>query len=44
MLDFSNTHYFREFLNEMIDESLEHENAARAPRDYLGGSRVGHAC
>ena len=26
MLDFSNTHYFREFLNEMIDESLEHEN------------------
>ena len=44
MLDFSNTRYFREFLNEMIDESLEHENAARAPRDYLGGSRVGHAC
>ena len=44
MLDFSNTKYFREFLNEMIDESLEHENSIRPPREYLGGSRVGHAC
>ena len=44
MLDFSNTRYFREFVNEMIDESLEHENSIRTPREYLGGSRVGHAC
>ena len=44
MLDFNHTQSFAERLNEVIDRSLQSENAATPRREYLGGSRVGHAC
>ncbi|ALI55993.1 hypothetical protein [Celeribacter marinus] len=44
MLDFNHTSSFAERVNETIDAALTAENAARIPRDYLGGSRLGHAC
>jgi hypothetical protein len=31
-------------LNDVVDAALMDENAARPRREYLGGSRVGHAC
>ena len=43
-LDFNHTRSFAETLNEAIDTALTGENATRPRRDYLGGSRVGHAC
>lgn len=33
-----------EAINGLIDEALEAENAAQAPRAYLGGSRLGVEC
>ena len=44
MLDFNRTPKFADGLNACIDEALVAENAQRIPREYLGGSRVGHAC
>jgi hypothetical protein len=44
MLDYNHTRSFTDMLNNVVDAALTKENAARAPRDYLGGSRVGHAC
>ena len=44
MLDFNHAHNFAEALNAIVDTALMVENANRPPRDYLGGSRVGHAC
>lgn len=44
MLDYNHKASFAEALNEILDVALAGENAARVPRDYLGGSRVGHPC
>jgi hypothetical protein len=44
MLDYNHTRSFADMLNAVVDTALTTENATRAPRDYLGGSRVGHAC
>jgi hypothetical protein len=44
MLDFNHRPSITETVNAAIDTALTTENAARAPRDYLGGSRIGHAC
>jgi len=44
MLDYNHKPSFAERVNETIDVALTAENAARTPRDYLGGSRLGHAC
>ena len=43
-LDFNSTRSFAELLNDAVDAALTAENAARPRREYLGGSRVGHAC
>ena len=43
-LGFNHTRSFAELLNDAIDTALTGENAMRPRRDYLGGSRVGHAC
>ncbi|WP_223428095.1 hypothetical protein [Tateyamaria pelophila] len=44
MLDYNRRPSFADRINTAIDEALTTENAARVPRDYLGGSRLGHAC
>ena len=44
MLDFNHAPKFTDELNACIDAALVTENATRAPRNYLGGSRVGHTC
>jgi hypothetical protein len=44
MLDFNHRPSVTEKINAAIDAALVEENAGRAPRDYLGGSRIGHAC
>ena len=44
MLDFNHAPKFTDELNDCIDAALVAENATRAPRNYLGGSRVGHMC
>ncbi|MDP2359105.1 MAG: hypothetical protein Q8M31_24020 [Beijerinckiaceae bacterium] len=44
MLDYNSTPKFADVLNAIVDAALNTENAARTPRDYLGGSRVGHPC
>ena len=44
MLDFNHRPSITETVNTAIDAALTAENAARAPRDYLGGSRIGHPC
>ncbi len=44
MLDFNHTQRFADVLNTVVDAALVTENAARTPRDYLGGSRLGHPC
>ena len=44
MLDYNHTASLTERLNGLIDEGLVAENAARPPRTYLGGSRLGVAC
>lgn len=44
MLDYNHRPSFADRVNAAIDQALIAEQARRAPRDYLGGSRVGHAC
>lgn len=44
MLDYNRTIKFADRLNAVVDQGLVTANAARPPRDYLGGSRIGHAC
>ena len=44
MLDYNRKIKFADRVNAVVDDGLVSENAARPPRDYLGGSRVGHAC
>jgi hypothetical protein len=44
MLDFNHRASASEQLNVAIDAALVAENAIQTPRDYLGGSRIGHAC
>jgi hypothetical protein len=44
MLDFNSRSQAGLVINAAIDTALERENAAQAPRRYLGGSRLGHAC
>ena len=44
MLDYNHSPSFAERLNATIDGALTDENATRVPRDYLGGSRLGHVC
>jgi len=44
MLDYNHTLSFAELLNDAVDTALTRENARRPRREYLGGSRVGHAC
>jgi hypothetical protein len=44
MLDYNRTRSFADMLNDVVDAALMDENAAHSRREYLGGSRVGHAC
>ncbi len=44
MLDYNHQPKFAEILNAVVDTALVVENAATTPRDYLGGSRIGHPC
>ena len=44
MLDYNHSPAIADKLNAVLDTALKAGNAARTPRDYLGGSRVGHAC
>ena len=44
MLDYNSSAGFAERINTLIDDTLAAENAAQAPRDYLGGSRLGVPC
>ncbi len=44
MLDFNHRPSLAEQLNHHIDVALVAQHAEQAPRDYLGGSRLGHAC
>ena len=44
ILDYNHSASFAEGINALIDAGLEAENAARTPRAYLGGSRLGVPC
>lgn len=44
MLDFNSRSATALHVNAAIDAALEAQHAAEAPRAYLGGSRLGHAC
>ena len=44
MLDFNKRPGIAERINAAVDAALEAERAATQPRDYLGASRLGHAC
>jgi hypothetical protein len=44
MLDFNPRPSMADRINEAVDAALVSERAATPPRDYLGGSRLGHAC
>jgi len=44
MLDFNHKPKLAELVNAAIDAALIAERAAMPPRDYLGGSRLGHPC
>ncbi len=44
MLDFNHRPSMADRLNALVDAALEAERAATPPRDYLGGSRLGHGC
>ena len=44
MLDFNRRPGIAERVNAAIDAALAAERAATPPRDYLGASRLGHAC
>ena len=43
-LDFNHRPGIAERINAAVDAALEAERAATPPRDYLGGSRLGHPC
>lgn len=43
-LDFNHKPSFADRVNDAVDGALKVENATRTPRDYLGGSRLGHVC
>lgn len=44
MLDFNHRPSFADRVNAVVDQALTAGQATRLPRDYLGGSRLGHAC
>ena len=44
MLDFNHNPSVAERINALIDTGLVAERDAAPPRDYLGGSRLGHPC
>ncbi len=44
MLDFNHRPSFADRVNVAVDQALTADQATRPPRDYLGGSRLGHAC
>jgi hypothetical protein len=43
-LDFNHRPNFGDQVNAAVDQALTADQATRTPRDYLGGSRLGHAC
>ena len=43
-LDFNHRPTFADAVNATIDAAMIADQSIRAPRDYLGGSRLGHAC
>jgi len=44
MLDYNHRPSFADRVNAAVDQALTADQATRTPRDYLGGSRLGHAC
>lgn len=44
MLDFNSRPKFADLVNAEIDAGLRAGDRAKAPRTYLGGSRLGHPC
>ena len=44
MLDYNRRSTFADQVNAAVDLALTADQATRTPRDYLGGSRLGHAC
>ena len=44
MLDYNRRPSFADRVNAAVDQALTAEQATRPPRDYLGGSRLGHDC
>ena len=44
MLDYNQKAKVADHVNAAIDTALQATHAATPPRDYLGGSRLGHAC
>jgi len=44
MLDYNRRPSFADRVNAAVDAALAADQATRPPRDYLGGSRLGHAC
>ena len=44
MLDYNSRPSFADQVNTTVDAALTVVNAAQSPRDYLGGSRLGHTC
>lgn len=44
MLDYNHKATISDAVAAAIDAALQSANAATLPRDYLGGSRLGHAC
>lgn len=44
MLDYNHRLDIAERINVAVDAALEAERATTPPRDYLGASRLGHAC
>ena len=43
-LDYNHRPSFADRVNAAVDRALTADQATRPPRDYLGGSRLGHAC
>ena len=43
-LDFNHKPSLADWINTAIDDALTADQAKITPRDYLGGSRLGHAC
>lgn len=44
MLDFNHRPKFADIVNGIVDAAIVSAGAAEPPRDYLGASRLGHAC